>query len=143
MKAKLFTAVFGVLAFGFAGYGVTNYMAASPVAVTGFGNKIPEADAKNDALAKTPEATAKDDALGGDNLYDMKPSDRLADAMTHNLPPKFLVLRHGDEAPPVLSPPVPRTRMWLYFIPLAAWIGWVMWRLLRASQEKMATDEHR
>jgi len=28
MKAKLFTAVFGVLAFGFTGYGVTNYMAA-------------------------------------------------------------------------------------------------------------------
>jgi len=45
--------------------------------------------------------------LLGDILYDMKPSDRLADAMTRGLPPKFLILRHGDEAPPDASPPAP------------------------------------
>ncbi|HBI46124.1 MAG TPA: hypothetical protein DDY78_25200 [Planctomycetales bacterium] len=68
MKTKLFTAVFGVLAFGFAGYGVTNYMAARPVAVAGIDNKTPEIEAKNDALAKEPENSAKNDALGSDNL---------------------------------------------------------------------------
>ncbi len=81
--------------------------------------------------------------LLGDILYDMKPSDRLADAMTRGLPPKFLILRHGDEAPPDASPPASQTLTWLYFIPLGGWIGWVLWRLLRASPKKMATDEHR
>jgi hypothetical protein len=66
--------------------------------------------------------------LYADILQGMARGDRLSDAVTRNLPSKFLVLSNGvdgaSDSSNGLSMP-----LWAYFIPLIVWMAWVLWRL--------------
>jgi hypothetical protein len=62
--------------------------------------------------------------LYGDILAGMHAGDRLADAMTRNLPPKFVLLGH-DLKPLPHGFSIP---LWIYFVPLLLWVGWVAYQ---------------
>ena len=76
--------------------------------------------------------------LYGDILKAICADGRLADTLTHNLPPKFLVIdRQSPIVPQAQAWSVP---LWIYFTPLVLWIGWVVWQWGPWGKKKGATS---
>ena len=62
--------------------------------------------------------------LSSDILCNMEEGERLSEAMTRDLPPKFVILDKSMSA---------RSRawsisLWVYFLPLGLFIAWCVWR---------------
>jgi hypothetical protein len=66
--------------------------------------------------------------LYGDILKGMGGRDRLADALARNLPSKFVLLGQDSGEIPAPRASASSVPLWVYFTPLALWVGWVVWQ---------------